>query len=1278
MNGTQTGRLRQALGGLWRRPFLLFIVLFPVVFIALFAQLLWGIHGYLDWGNFAFPLTIGQLAPQFVLWNPYAYGGMINPLPYTNLLNLPVDWLQYEVAYLLGVEVSGKLFVLSASIALALSFYMFAGEITRDPTARVCATAFYAFNPFELMLYSFGDFLLFVYQCALLLSLFLLLRGIRRRPIEWLYVVAGEFVLTLSVPFFQAFYLGVPIFIITAVYFGLIAAPADRRIRGRDLVLFFSSLLLLLPFTAPLLLSFVQSYGTLAPQSAFAPSLAAYTGSSAQPIDLLYLHGYPPNVGWLSADSGLGHLFFPLWVLLWAGTITILLVSYAFTSEKRYLYYPVVALIGALVGSDAASPISSFNIALYQNVPGYQVLAQSYLWDWILFPILYGQGLAELLTTWRKSGPKLLFGPEIRDLASRARRSSDLVSTGSARCGESVSPRRLRLTLPTRGSGKISSSRVALGVLVGLSLISCAVPIVTQGYYGASTNDIHSNSIPMAYSELPPILSSLTGGTYSGVAFLPPDSWAFYNQTLGFTNPLIQFPEYRTAGTPAYRSPNVGSTSYVLWAYQEFYENQTRYFPELMAVAGYTYFVILLGLHAGYWPDFGQFNGVNASRVMEYQYGVKEVYATSSFEIFHSEYGVETAQSVSGFALFLGGYDLLDEAAYAGMNLTSLAIVFPSDLRGANEQFILQNTKVVVSSGVDGVLDFGLCNTSYESILPAQYASTQPSSTTWYSSQALDSLFGELPTYEAGPVYNTPELFATGSAGASLTLRYSGLTPGNYSLYLDVMTSAAIGGTLSLWLNGAPVGTINTTGAIDGMTNSFGWSALTIRVATSSGTVSLDSVSGMNGVSQLVFVPSAATTELYGQFLSELQHTNAPLVSFALPSQLIPPSNTTSSNLQVLPFTSASASGALLHMTRGGPSTSAPVVQVSAPFPNGVLYLQVLDLLGGVFETETHGVVSATGVSSRNGYYSLNDSILWTKTPLSSGDARFMNLTLTYGSVYIGMLVLVSNFNENTSAFGLTGAGASDFTPLYVAPWVENLTVRSSVNSSGVRVAGNFNYTEPNGSFLLELTSRLNPGPSDSIALTFDVSNNSTANIDGYECSGPARNESVVLPGPLYYVSSPSGNLTVTFLTPEFFGLTPPRTYAAHVSFSITIFGFAPAFQANLSSLVFAGRNGGSISLQSDGISIARPSSGLILVRLPFLQGESVDPASQVSIMPSVAGVDSVLSVASPAPARISITYVSSSPFYLSLAIPPLALLVSGLLILAIERRIVWPRRNSR
>jgi hypothetical protein len=1248
-----SGVARSILG----RPALLFALIFPLAFFALYFHLLFGINGYLYWGNFVIPPNSLQLRPGPFLWNPYAFGGSLNPLPFTNLLNLPVDWPLYLSARGLGPEITGKIYVLATSLLLVLCFYVFTGQLVSSKTARIVSTAFFAFNPFELVLYSYGDYLFFVYQCFLILSLACLLRGVRRESLHWNYIVLGMALLTLSIPFFQAYYLGVFLFAITGVYFILRESVNRRRSALRPILSFLISLALLVPLAAPLLVSFLPSYSSLSPQSTFAPPVTTFSTWSVSPADLLVLKGYPPNLGWISASAGWAAPVFPLWAALFGLLIGVILASYLLTSRQRFLYYPVVACLAALVGSNLASPIASLNLGLYTHIPGYQVLAQSYYWDWIVLVFLYSQCLAELLDTVSREGIHLLGRVKLhRGLAWVKTQLSRVTVCAKSGLGTASSVTQS----PAFSRGSTTSRmppntrlerRSVLVVLVLLVLFTSALPIASQGYYTTNDSGIHGNSLPAEYSTLPTVLAGLIGNTASGVAFLPPDGWTFFNASQGLPNPLVVYPTYRVAETPSYRTPITPSTSYILWAYQQFYENTTTYFPELMTLAGYTFYVVLNGLNSGDFPYFSQYYGENATMLMGYQQGERLVYSTPAYGIYESTYGTPNVVGVKGLTLVLGGYDLLNEAAYAGVNLTRLALVFGSDITSKSWASVLGNTSGVITDGMDGLTGLSIFSSTFFTVDASASASAQTSSNGWYSSDLLYDSGTEIAT--PGALYSYPFSFALSTGIASLGISVNGLATGSYDLFAEVMYSVATGGRLLISLNGDNLSTLSTNYSNSGTASGFRWVEIPVQLSPGANSLAFDSLIGTNALAEVALVPSGLSNDIVRNTQSQLEARSIPELSIYTPTPVGGPPYQANVSGVPIAIGSKSASGQLLFLAGPTPTQPGPSIDIPTPFAGGTLFLDVLNLSGGVFTESSGSRQVGFGYNSRSGILDRADDLEWLRAPIFVPVGQNQTrITLAYGYSYIAETIYISNYSDDWSEFSLSELSSSVFALSNVEGGVSNFTLNQTLTQTGLTLSGHLEYSQPEGPGLANLECNCTLREGTAIALNFNISPGAVVDVDGAVLVGNSSSSIYILPGQLFLGNENSTLLTLGFHLPSYYGQPGPTGNSTTVSYSIQILGLSKSYSVNLTSIEPSILGQGGVQYSDNGYAVTLPTAGIVVVRVPVFPSESASGTAVPTIIPLLGGIDTGLVFSSSRPSSVDLLVASATPVYLSLLVP--------------------------
>ena len=119
-----------------------------------------------------------------------------------------------------------------------------------------------------------------------------------------------------------------------------------------------------------------------------------------------------------------------------------------------------------------------------------------------------------------------------------------------------------------------------------------------------------------------------------GVAFFPGDPFVYFgdNHSNFLENILMLKPNYRVLN---YVSGTPNLDQYYYWLYSEFYNNDTKYMPELFSTVGVKYFVVLNNYSAYGYGFLGE--GVNVTKLMGYQENLRQLFVTKNYTVYQSK-----------------------------------------------------------------------------------------------------------------------------------------------------------------------------------------------------------------------------------------------------------------------------------------------------------------------------------------------------------------------------------------------------------------------------------------------------------------------------------------------------------------------------------------------------------------------------------------------------------------------------------------------------------------
>ena len=789
-------------------PFFLLPLLFLFKFLFIY-------NGYPDYGNFFTPLSSNQLDWSSLFFNRFQYNTVINTTPESTLINIIVFNVPLSIlTHIFSMDISARLYSYFIIVFFMSSAYLFSLQFKKLYIVGLIGAVFLTFNSFMISIISSGDYIAIISETFLLLSLVCLKSDINdNKFFTWKWLFSLIF-LTLTIDTYQAFVLGTLLYTIFMIYFKIIKDTVSLRnimlVLARTFVSILVLFLLILPDVFPLYA------GGYTKEFISNPGLGSFVGYSVSPLSLLFLQGYPPDLAFVSVSS-LGVLISRVWETAIALVLLLILVSPLLTRNFKMIVISILIIFFSFLGSDADSflyPLSSF---LYIHFPGYESLNASFYWDWFIISPLYLTLLLSLLKQHFKS-----------------------------RSGKELKEKRV-LEI-----GKKDKKRAAFSILIILLLVLLVLPILTQGYYNDSgINDVWGKTLPSSYTNVESELSVLANNSSGGVAYFNPDINLFFNNSSNwFVNPLITFPSLRTAGLTYYGSPNLPSNNFFYSVYKLFYQNQTKYIGQLMALAGIEFFVVLNGTNSytysqGYMP-FSE--GKNANILMKYQNNIKTIFVGKGYVIYKNLDYSGTANNISNFTLVSGGLNELAALSYYGFNLTSMGIVNVEDLNPSNYNLIINKTNSIVIGGTNE--EYGIVLASLGNPLEgANFVHQNSPENGWVSTQNFPP-----PAYFGFSSIN-PVAVADGHALLKVPI---GITnAGNYSIWVQVRYSdnkTYSGGLLNISIGSRSI-ELNTSSIYEGLTNSFVW----VRISTylfSNAQLNITSITGWNDVGSIFVLNS--------------------------------------------------------------------------------------------------------------------------------------------------------------------------------------------------------------------------------------------------------------------------------------------------------------------------------------------------------------------------------------------------------------------------------------
>lgn len=802
----------------------LYVPLVIVIFECIIYYKMFFFTGYVQWGNFIVPLKENLFSRfNIVTWDPYDYLGMPLEFAWLNILSN----INYILLFLFGgfssMNIAVKVYVFVSTFAAAYSFYILTGRFVKLPIPRIFATLFFLLTPPILQQIGQGDFGTFIiitiyFASITLLSLSVSSEGHKK----YYFLFLSIFLLSFTIMDIQLFYLGVPLYFLFMLYFTLLEKNdyAFKNILSL-LKSFIISITLLVLLSMPfILISLFGSYN-LSPNSSIANPLNVFMVYSSNFFNMLLMNSFQ-NV--LPSSVLLGSFTSPMVSAIWRWS-TILLVIIIIESgiamrDKRILFWTVIIVIAALLGSDYLSPVSALNMYLYQHMLGYQVLDVSAFWEWYIIAPLYG----------------IIIGILLEKILLYMKQTKNSLTGGH--------PERTRKKL-LRTMGRATGLTV-VSIFIVLVIV---FPLMGQGFYGSSNSGIHQDEVPSSYDELTVILDNLVGKSNVGVAFFTPDNYVYFgNNTNGVSQPLITDPTIRYPGIPSFGSPPVPSSNYFYWLYNEFYINATSNIAQLFGIMGIKYFVTLDGVISA--SSLYIANSENPTKLMQYQKDVKLLYSSANFSIFESTLDVNVANGVDGLSILSSNYNILMDAATLGINLSKIVPVFTGDINSSNFNFFLNNTRSMIFFNSQSLTTIAIdkFTNSSDTIDPLAYTYNYYFSPYqgWMSSTALEMS-------NNNNILSDPYPFAITASNKSMSMSFKVGNTGNFTLYAQVLLSAA-NSEMQFTIDGSP--TIIGNGHEYSSYGSFEWVKIPFHADSTENQLTIKSLNGLNGVQRIVIARS--------------------------------------------------------------------------------------------------------------------------------------------------------------------------------------------------------------------------------------------------------------------------------------------------------------------------------------------------------------------------------------------------------------------------------------
>jgi hypothetical protein len=1147
--------------------FVLTIIILFDLFLLFYWKLLFNIHGFLVFGNFSQTLNLAEINQFFPFYNPFSnFGSIVSfPLGTTEYYAIGI-FTTFFPSMILGLFLGIKAYIFITSIIFGLSFFYFTSIFTHNYLSRLVSTLFFLFNPFTIQLYASGDFSEFIFQSFVLIGAAFLYKAIIKKDFINPYYLVSAFFMVLSFVMLEAFLANVIMYFIVLIYTTLFVLKREgfrakilnllKSIFAFSLPAIFLGLIVILPIL----------FGPISylPSSVSSLPLGAFIGGALGLFKVITLDAYPPFLSWISVFNSFGPVFYSVWYWLEIMLITLLLLSYLFLRDKRLLFFSLIIIALSLFASETKGPISSLTVYLYEHLPGYQALNYPYLWVWFLIMPVYAIVLSVIFTDLSS-----VYSNSSRSIHKSLQQVNTKTNTG----------KRIFLSQNIRKILKYSFFGIIIFVLVS--------PIVTQGYYGV--NGIRKVNMPSWFNDLNGDLVSLTGENHSGVIFNTINPYFQFgdNSSNGLGNLLQYIPSYGTVGLSSY-IPNYNTvTNFYYWFYYTLYNNQTKYSAQILASVGVQYFVDIYNANSeGYLYFVPWSYNVNASGILLHQPGWDRIVHTQNFSIFKNEYYNRNAYYTNGLSLILGNYNTLNEMAYLGIALANVTPVFPTDLIDSqNSSEILNHTDVVVISGYNSIYDLMLSLTHSPLIYPVNYVDGEQSdgSLAWTNSERSDNY----------PFYATLSPYAETTGNNNLNIPLKVKEGGVYSIYAKIAfdNSSVKGGTLNILANAKLAISLNTSRGYENETNGFLWVKFNAALIKGENTLTLQSRSGFNAVSEISVLNQTELKEATASTESFLSKERNNIIQVFQPQQIIPSNNTGYYYGSGLGY--KFPNGNYLYLS-GLHGTNSFSISSLIPF-NGTLLVSALSDAYYILNVTYRNTSTTIGVSP--GVYISSSNASSGSILLPVMELKRASVSITTGVSFIGLIALLpSNYRFLEPSIKRINVGNITYRGIY-----------GGITKFNISEAKYYNYTTISGSFTYRNVSDYFPVTigfsgdypyNRSVIFLSNVSGPATLDINGmtiestdfYGCPliSPSLNDQ--------YQGRPS-NIELSFVPERFHS-----NVSYKVSFYVRVLGYSnyPHRLVRYSPAIMPGAN---ISYTISGYEINAVSRGVLILRVPFSSG---------------------------------------------------------------------------
>ncbi len=755
-------------------------------------------NGFVEWGNTQLPITVNSLTalPQGITWHPFANGGAPAISPILEFLGSSYSIMLFIFGGYWNITAAVKILYVFFLTFYAYTFFLLTNAFSKSVLSRIVATIFVVVNPASLSCITEGNLNWFFWIGFLFLSIYFLHRSVINNAInvkiKYYLLSSLFFTLTLGSP--MVYYLGVPIyFLFLFIFVDTKTLNKQRNTIKKFVKESIIALGFLLGESSFFIYDFFRS--PVLPSSPIARSLTGYILYSKNVWSVLTMNADPahPITQYLNP---LGSGFISLWV----GTIYVLVIFTIFYGalfrNKKILFLSIILLTGSLFAAGAASPIASLNIYLYEHMLGYQLLNDSYMWDFILISPTFSLIVAILLDEVLKN--------------------------------------------PTKYNERFKGYIVKIAPFALLSLVIIP-PIAVQNYYEPS--GINSYEAVSSYANLALQLHSLIGSSYQAFSLFPATvGITFNNSSVGFSNPLLYPNEPARIVVPTYWSAPLSPDGfYAYFAYNQFNNKNTYYLSQLLGIVGVKYFVTLNNVDG---------LGNTESALMQSQKNISLIYKTKYYNIYKNNLNVPIAVNVNYFTIMPSNYNMMLYAANIGINISGMAIVFTQDINSENFNIVINNTKTIIINGNDSLISIALgkyINMS-DTINVLKYINPQNAniSQVWTSSTSMYNW----PYSPNSLILENAYPFILTDSKTPLIINQTLPSLGKYNLWVYVMESPEPGAKLQFNINGALYNVSTYNGTSPG---TFFWIKIPFLAKNNSLDILIKSY-GYNGIMKMVYL----------------------------------------------------------------------------------------------------------------------------------------------------------------------------------------------------------------------------------------------------------------------------------------------------------------------------------------------------------------------------------------------------------------------------------------